>query len=234
MVFEDTDGRAEAAWSRRHSMGVANGEEQPGPSGYRVVTVDTPSSSELRDIVSYRRDLEMTKVYADAFATQIQGPRMESSRDPRLGLWSAALTSYGRAFNNGTRHAARVPLDELDESESTFHQFCLDLRNKHVAHAVNGLEDTAVIAYLTDSSFTQRAVTRTGQVHFEQLLSPEEAPAQLSSLCTKLIGVLNKRIRRLHYEVAKELAAMDISEVYALPTFASPKDTPLTTSRRRR
>lgn len=234
MVFENTDGRAAAGWARQHSMGVANGEELSGPAGYRVVTVDTPSSAELRDVVSYRRDLEMTKVYADAFLAQIQDPLLESSRDPRLGLWSAALTSYGRAFNQGTRHAARVPLDALDEKETEFHQFCLDLRNKHVAHAVNGLEDTAVIAYLTDSSFTRRQVTRTGQVHYEQLLFPEEAPAQLSDLCTKLIAVLNKRIRSLHRRVALELTLMDIDTVYAFPAFTSPKDIPLTTSRRRR
>jgi hypothetical protein len=173
-------------------------------------------------------------VYADAFAKHVADGKLRDSRDPFLGLWNAAVVAYGRAFNGGVRHGARVFIDKLDEDETKSHEYFLDLRNKHVAHAVNGYEDTIVIAYLTNSAFMPRAVTRTGQVHTELIFNPATAPLELSALCAKLIDELNGRIKKLHFHLARELFEMGLDRVYALPDITNPTPGEVGRSRRRK
>ena len=234
VVYEETDGRADAPRFRLHGVTTSDGQPAGAPPGYRVVTVKTASVPELRDLTSFRRDLELAAVYAEAFASHIAQHGPSNSRDPLLGLWNAALISYGRAFNGGVRDKARVLTDKLDARELESHAYFLDLRNKHVAHAVNGYEDTTVIAYLTDSAFTPRAVTRTGQMHTEQIFNPETAPVELGALCAKLIDEINKRVRTLHYLIARELAEMGIEKVYAFPNTSMPAEADVKKSRRRK
>lgn len=236
MVWDRTDGGADSGWFREHTTAEVEGEDFKGtaPPGYRVVTVDTASAPELRDLASLRRDLELAKVYSDAFAAQVATGSIQTSRDPALGLWNAAVVAYGRVFNGGVRHNARVLTETLNEAETQSHEYLLDLRNKHVAHAVNGYEDTIVIAYLTDSSFQSPSVTRTGQVHVERLFLAGNAPGELSELCRKHIGLLNNRIRKLHFHVAHELSEMSLAAIYALPDVAIPSGADVKRSRRRK
>lgn len=196
--------------------------------------MDTPSSAELRDLASFRRDLELAKVYSDTFASHVADGKLQGVRDPFLGLWNAAVISYGRAFNGGVRHGARVSIEKLDEKDIKLHTYFLDLRNKHVAHAVNGYEDTTVIAFLTNSAFLPRAVTRTGQVHHELVSKPQTAPLELSALCTKHVEELNNRIKSLHFEVARELFEMGLDTVYALSDVSNPAPSEVGRSRRRK
>lgn len=233
MVFEKTDGSGEAPWNRQHLTRFGEGSVST-PSGYRIVTVDTASCAELRDLTSYRRDLELAKVYADAFYSNVVAGEIQGSRDPLIGLWNAAVTAYGRAFNSGVRHGARISTEKLDEDELKSHEYFLDLRNKHVAHAVNGYEDTVVIAYLTNSAFMPRMVTRTGQVHTDLIHDPESAPLELSALCVKLVGELNARIKILHFHIGRELFEMGLENVYALPDVTTPTTVEVKKSRRRK
>lgn len=232
VLYDKVDGRAEAGWYRHHIMG--DGSPAGAPPGYRIVVVNTTSSAELRDLASFRRDLELAKIYADAFALHVADGKLQSSRDPFLGLWNAAVIAYGRAFNGGVRHGACVLTDGLDEEETKSHSYYLDLRNKHVAHAVNGFEDTTVFAFLTDSAFMPRAVTRTGQVHHELIFNPTTAPRELSALCSKLIDELNSRIKKLHFHIGRELFEMGLDNVYALPDLANPTPSEVGRSRRRK
>ncbi|WP_146247584.1 hypothetical protein [Curtobacterium sp. MCLR17_040] len=232
MDLENTDARSDASWFRQRSAAVVGSGVAAAPSGYRVVKVDTPSSAELRDLVSYRRDLELAKTYADAFRTQLARSPIEDRLDVRLALWVAALTTYGRTFNGGTRHSARVPIDALSENGVRMHEFFLALRNKHVAHAVNGYEDADVIAYITDSAFMPRRVTRTGQVHHEQIFASGDLPRYLSDNCETILLTLKRRVRDLHYEVSRELSRIDLDEIYGMPDLTAPTSTPVTKPRR--
>lgn len=233
MVFEKTDGRAEAAWNRQH-VTKWDGSVAGVPPGYRIVAVDTASGAKLRDIVSFRRDLELAVVYADAFAAHVADGKLQNSRDPIIGLWNAAVVSYGRAFNGGVRHGAKVSTEQFDESEIEAHDYFLNLRNKHIAHAVNGYEDTTIIAYLTNSSFMPRAVTRTGRVHHDMIEDPVNLPLKLRALCVKLVEELNLQIRTIHFTVARELSELGLNEVYAFPDIELAKEIDLTRSRRRK
>jgi hypothetical protein len=202
------------------------------PDGYRVVVVETPSSSVVRDIASLRRDLELAKVYAGEFA-EADRAELANPRDPRVALWLAAIVAYGRAFSSGVR-SERLDTTTLDDEELEAHNYFLDLRNKHVAHAVNDYEQTVAVAYLSNSAFERRQVTRIAQVHIEMLSSDEGDPAMLVRLSERFIRAINIRLDELHGEISRELSAMGEDAVYALPDFEAPEPQRAKVAKRRK
>lgn len=218
MVFSGVDPRADAGWQRHQGTSTSEFDIGDLPEGYRAVAVDTESAAELRDLASLRRDLELASVYAKAFCDQVPEANEEiNTREPFYGLWFAALICYGRCFGSGVRHVGKVAIDGLEKEEFEGHKYLLALRDKHIAHAVNGYEDTAVFAILTDSSFMSRQVTRTGQVHAEIADDPIAKAAILLELCAKHLAQLTRRIWDLHRAIGRELYMMGPDAVYALP-----------------
>lgn len=218
MVFSGVDPRPEAGWQRRQGTSTSKFDVHDLPEGYRVVAVDTESAAELRDLASLRRDLELASVYAEAFCDQTPEATEEiNTRDPSYGLWFAALICYGRCFGSGVRHVGQVGIDSLEGDEIQEHKYLLTLRDKHIAHAVNGYEDTVVFAILTDSAFMAPEVTRTGQVHAEIADDPIAKARGLLELCTKHLTHINRRIKGLHKAIGSELYMMGPDAVYALP-----------------
>jgi len=230
-VRDEVDPSPSAPWSRNLFATTGAGEPVETADGYRVVVVDAPSSGEIRDLASYRRDLELARVYATELARR-DLDELENSRDPKVALWLAAIVCYGRAFNTGVR---RHPLDTsgLSPTQLEAHRFFLDMRNKHVAHAVNDYEQTIVVAYLTNSAFAPPAVTRTGQVHVEYLGAEQDDLAMLVQLCDYFTRAINRRLRALHLRLAQELAEMGEEAVYALQDLAVPSPQRERVTRRR-
>ena len=90
------------------------GDEDPvvkPPAGFRLIRVVTPSSGELEDIASYRRDLESARQFALAYLKS-QRDWDDGSRPVDNAFWVAAITMYGRAFASGVRQA-ELALDVL-------------------------------------------------------------------------------------------------------------------------
>jgi hypothetical protein len=108
-MHDQEDPNRNAPWSRRVTKTADVGQTVIPPGGHRVVMIDTPSSSEIRDLASFRRDLEQAKVFAHEFES-VDTAEIADARDPRLAFWSAAVVAYGRAFNNGVRRA-RIEID---------------------------------------------------------------------------------------------------------------------------
>lgn len=194
--------------------------------------MDTASSSEVRDLASYRRDIELARVYATELRNHDPSEFLDG-RDSRLAYWSAAIVCYGRAFDTGVR-SSRLDTTGLDASELEAHKYILDLRNKHVAHAVNGYEQTIVMAYLTNSAFARRGVTCIGQVHVEYFTADEDDRAMLVRLCDHSVKAINRRLRASLAKVTQELAEMGEAAIYALPDLAAPSPQRERVAKRRR
>jgi hypothetical protein len=186
------------------------------PPGYRIVEVDTPSCAALRDVVSRRWDFESTRVFCDAFLTST-ATHEAGTRPPAEGMWIAAVVTYGRAFNQGVRNVERVDISRLDDAELELHEYVIALRNRHFAHSVNRYEDAISLAYLTDSAFASRAVTRVGQTHVSLYSASPELVERLRDLAGKFVRVCDLRVRALHVAIGKELAGLGMDSVYALP-----------------
>lgn len=231
-MLENTVGTGRLGYQRTQGVG-AQGVKQAPPSGYRVVSVETASSQKLRDLASYRRDLELAKYFVDAYMAA-DFDMEATARVPEDAFWMAAITLYGRAFGSGVRLADRPSHDVLTKDQRTAHQYFVDLRNKYVAHSVNDFEQTMVIAYLTNSAFAAPAIARVGQqfIHVPHL-DQEESHA-LAELCTVHIRDLSRRIKKLHRAVADELAEQGLDAVYAQPDLALPSLRPEAVAKRRK
>lgn len=214
-MLDDTDGSRFGPHYRERKMGgVGDGDLRP-PKGFRVVRVATASSPELEDLASCRRDLEMARMFASTYR---EAPRPEQAdpRRPESAFWIAALTMYGRAFATGVR-TAKVSLEDLEDADLEAHKYYIDLRNKYVAHAVNGYEGSTVLAYITDSSFSRPQITRVGQVHTDIIPLDDDELEDFMLMCTRFVEQLQKRIEKLHRKIQRELWAMGQESVYALP-----------------
>ncbi|MBH0054506.1 hypothetical protein I6E74_10050 [Salinibacterium sp. SWN139] len=222
--------RENASYSRNGYKTSDQGGLIDAGSGYRAVVVDTPSSREFRDLISCRRDVELAKAFANAFI-QMGVESVENAREPSLALWIAALTSYGRAFKSSVR-TVKPNAEIFDTSDSEWHNYLVNLRDKHAAHAVNGYEQAFVLAFITDSSFARRSVDRVGHVHVDLFPSEEEVRA-VSALSGKLLGDLNSRIRKIRPVISQEVEDMGLDAVYALPPALVPIHDPAAVAKRR-
>jgi hypothetical protein len=74
------------------------------------------------------------------------GPDSTSAR----ALWMAAIVSYARCFRGGIRTSgtASTLISRLRGLDQSSHEYFLDLRDKHVAHSVNALEQATVFVRL--------------------------------------------------------------------------------------
>lgn len=214
-MYEDLEGSASAPRERRLGFTAESGVPGRPPAGFRVVDVSTPTTAVVKDLASLRRDLELTKTFIETLIERgFLGDH--DSRHPDIALWIAAVTSYGRAFGNGVRRAARLSTDGLDEADQRKHQHLIDLRNKHIAHSVSDLEQVTVQAYLTDSAFAKRATTRVGQTFIE--IPPDESEGRdLLALSEYFLADIDRRLRAAHIQVGRELNELGLDHVYALP-----------------
>lgn len=145
------------------------------PEG-RVVRLDGEAAREFADLVSLKHDFVMARESLEELLGMLDSHRAASGDEDSASdsgtiveraLFSAAVTSYGRAFKSGVR---RAKLDERaaiagDRSEANLlqtHQYLLDLRDKHLAHSVSPLEEVHVSAVLVESGGREvRSITHT-------------------------------------------------------------------------
>ena len=190
------------------------------PGEHRVV-VSTPTAIELRDLASVRRDFELARKFLEFYlASDIEGD--DTVPSPLDALWISAVTMYGRGFSTGRRHAARADTTQLTPTEVADHEYFVGLRNKYIAHAVNGFERTVVFADLSDRETFPAGIRRIGQLH-TSLSRLARVPAEaLNHLCVEQIASLTRRIDQLHQDIGHELVALGVDTVYALPEFKPP------------
>lgn len=217
-MFHETDGSPSIGHVRTRGGTTTTGAAPAltPPDGYRIVALDTPSCTNLQDVASLRWDLESSVLFCDAYLARESGPTPQE-RSPGDAHWVAALVNYGRAFGTGVRKTERLDPGVLSPGQRERHDYFLNLRNKHVAHAVNKLEHVVCVAYLTDSAFAPRAVTRVGQTHVSLNPMADEDVHDLRDLANTFIVLLNRRVRALHAKIADELEQLGLQAVYALP-----------------
>lgn len=190
------------------------------PAGYRVVDVETSSTPELKDLVSFRRDFDLASVFGRAWLAYEMADGEREERAPETAWFLAAVVSYARPFEKGGRQAASVSLDTLSESQKLSHERLRLLRNRYVSHATNGFEGTVPYAMITDSVFQPRRIVKMGHSHYESWLF-DNTIADLVELSELHYENLGRRIHRLHTQIGDELMAMGLDAVYALPDHES-------------
>lgn len=189
--------------------------------GERRVVVSTPAATELRDLASLRRDFALAHAFLEFYlASDIEGDG--STPSPLDALWISAVTMYGRGFSTGRRHAAHARTEHLTEAETVDHKYFIDLRNKYIAHAVNGFEKTVVFADLSNRDISPAGIHQIGESHSSLFRLARTPAEELKHLCEQQIASVTRLIEQLHVDIGQELVALGIDTVYALPEFEPP------------
>jgi hypothetical protein len=112
---------------------------------HNTVDLDIPEGRRLADLFGISVDLEAVRDYCGRIIAHFD----EGIPDFQLteALWIAALVRYARCFT--TNRAVRSPLGKKDIRTlpahlAQLHSFAIDLRNKHIAHSENPLEQNRV------------------------------------------------------------------------------------------
>ncbi|WP_157157588.1 hypothetical protein [Diaminobutyricimonas sp. LJ205] len=195
--------------------------EQAGPHE-RTVVIDTKSATELRDLASYARDLELAAGYLRHYlAGNIEGDKEYAS--PLDALWMTSILLYSRAFSKGVRATRGPDLNRISPDEARLHQYILDVRNKYLAHSVNGFEQVEAIAFLTASPHLERAITGIGHVHTSLSRMDRKSAEAFLALCERHARALERRLSAVRIKIPQELAALGDVAVYSLPEHGDPR-----------
>ncbi|MCD2168284.1 hypothetical protein LPW41_01085 [Microbacterium sp. JC 701] len=179
----------------------------------------TESAKQLRDLASLARDFELAEAYLDHYlAGDIEGDERYSS--PLDAMWMTAVIFYARAFANGVRHTAKPELKDASPDEERMHEYVLDVRNKYLAHSVNGFESVDVVAFLTASSFSKPAIAGIGHVHNALSRMDRHSAEGFRQLCRRHLRTLRQRMESMHVEITQEILEMGLDAAYALKDYS--------------
>ena len=187
----------------------------------RAVVVETASSTPLRDLASFERDFELAAGYLRHYLSgDIEGDRTFAS--PLDALWTAAVVIYARAFSKGVRATNGPSIDRLSSADRELHDYVIDVRNKYLAHSVNGFEHTDVVAFLVDSPKHPKALSGIGTIHTALSRMERSSCERFLSLCESHLVELQTRSNALRNALAAEVIAAGAANAYALPDHARP------------
>jgi len=187
-------------WIWAQSTRYAAGESPENIVGHKMEPMtpiyrrwNPPNETRLPDIHGWAQDIQSARELANRLSQEF------SAENPDLvlldALSTAAVVRYSRCFTTGIR--ARLSIEELtaaSPAEIDLHQRVCDVRNWHVAHAVNEQEVHALYVILDGSpEATTGAIGFSSFSSVDSPLQPFEASA-LSELCERWIGWLSTQL----------------------------------------
>ena len=107
---------------------------------------------------------------------------------------SAAVVRYCRAFGKGVR-TMRLSIDELPDvcaAERAIHKHIRDVRDKHVAHAVNDMETNDIYVCLSPAADGGAIVTAVSSGTAARVPLSVEACERAHLLCGRLLNYLHE------------------------------------------
>ena len=136
---------------------------------YKNIAISLPGSRELAELGGIIEDLK----WVEDACTKLVDLWKDPQRDALLleGMSAAALVRDFRCFSSGVR--PRLPSEIVEKAPDAWrkaHQYYKDVRDKHVAHSVNLLEENAITATVPESDPSSFEVEVLGFYH--QRISP--------------------------------------------------------------
>ena len=194
----------------------------------RVVRLTGHLADNLADIESTLSDLKTAAWCFDLLASRVPpretGAGTVTPGDPvegtiTLALFMAGVISYARAFDPGVRgyrldskRVARAASDEKPWSD--YHSKIIAIRDKHVAHSVNGHEETLIGLLLADTNAPEILDVRTWHGRLMGVWRDEARDwAELARLADSIARLDSVSAR----EQIVDAAAADLSAAYGLP-----------------
>lgn len=171
------------------------------------VPLTGPKARRLGDMAGIHLDLRWT---AGACAQLIR--RVQSQRPDLTGnnaLHDAAIIRYGRCFKKGRRNAFQIPeewVKVLPANLERTHHLVMDLRDKHVAHAVNDWEVNVPVAQVSTIRGTGISTVRAvGVRQMRVVMLGTDALQSLHELAKTLADRIHEAVIELQREIHHDI-----------------------------
>ena len=191
----------------------------------RYVNLSFPEAQPLADLTGVEQDLKVAESFCDLLMEELQRFGAERNKTPpNPVLWEAltvaALIRYARAFAKGVRTRSWRTIEPvvggLPDELASNHQRFLDLRDKHIAHSVNRLEEkNQVRAYLVPEEKGARGVASISAQHDRLFSLGVEDAKHLKALCVEMRSRISGLIKAETAKVLKLARRLPVDELYA-------------------
>ncbi|WP_321528827.1 hypothetical protein [Sedimenticola selenatireducens] len=165
------------------------------------VNLSLPESERAFDLVGMQLDLEGCKELCEEYLVPFDGFEENGSEVKKINKECHATTilvKYGRCFKGGVRSKVQKELlATITEPDLSIHNLAIDIRDKHIAHSVNDLEEHRVRVYL----HTHERERSLGSVNLEsfRLTAPE------IEFFRKLVGLIDTHLNWVGKQKYEEL-----------------------------
>jgi len=149
---------------------------------------------QLADLVGIILDLDFVQQSLDRLA-KLGDPPADSVI--AQALWGSALVAYARCFTGGKRAELKWSLfDDSPSGAREVHRFMMDMRDKHVAHAVNPFDQVHVGAVLSPPGSANRDVLGTVMLRTQLVGGITMDCRRCGTSCRKHASLRNVGLRR--------------------------------------
>lgn len=192
--------------------------------GREVAARRVPESEPARrltDLALVRSELEHVVALSSRLESVLGATGDPDHKLTAQAFWHATLVHYARCFGEGRReplnaeHVERVGLQNAAE----FHGWLIDLRNKHIAHAVNVFEDCEVGFILDSVDDGESELTPAGIVTLVATapLPPAETSSHVRALAEGLLRLVQEQLEQVQDEVLNDLQRRSPNELRNQP-----------------
>ena len=164
---------------------------------YRVIQLH--EAQYMADLTSVKHDLTSAQKYAEAFVNEwdllFKGtPTMKLEILEAIGI--ACIITYARCFKSGNREKAIMSsLDSsIPDEFRPHHNELLDIRDKHVAHPVNGMEEGEARAYF-DSRQLDQGIIEVTPGHTSYFTLSAANAQKLFELCSLQLSMIDFQLK---------------------------------------
>lgn len=235
-----------------YEVKILNESEEPEDSFVRKL--DLEEAREAADYHAIFRDAQYVIEVCEHLELRLMNEESRREGSKRTAdietyvdrsLWTAALVAYVRCYSPGVRVA---PLDkeevfawtpqedeeqpsEAQEHFADLHRYFKDIRDKHIAHSVNPMEDAEMCASLYRNDDGSLGVHDCVLVHTTSATLHHSRVQQLGDLALQVKGLAKRKCEDASRRAAKRARAMSQNELIKLrPYRFQPREDPQSVS----
>ena len=189
-------------------------ESRPSPPiDYLVKPVHGANAARIADLASYENDLRRADRSLILMSTTTDIERLAI-------YWDHAVVIYARVFASGgvrSKFEAAALLNALTPESRVCHQMVIDERNKHVAHSVNGMENSATVFALADpKAGREREFLGVGTLHLRQTPISQHPSMAFRKLVAEALFFVQADRAVLIEIVKDQLRKLSLDELYSI------------------
>jgi len=181
------------------------------PSDFPIAVVDFAEARTLADLEGLKQDLAAVAETCSCLAELL---KIDSQDHIAVeSLWTSALIRYARCFASGKRYGLEESVfNGLRGDPIGTHRIFINIRNKHIAHSVNPLEQTHVGLVLEPPERGKKVIGVTA-LAFRQIAGDMHLVPQLAALANVLadkVAILAKEFEEKVLKIGRELPIEDL------------------------